>query len=808
MSPLPPDVPRLDGRWLREALGDLPMVVWTVQADGSIGLSEGGALAGLGLTGGALAGTSLFTAYADRPDIVDATRRALAGEAQSLRIEYGGRVFETRLVPFTGGESAGAVGIAVDVTAQVEDEFELERRSRLLHAVSAVAQRFLSEEPFDETVRRSLEILGRATDASRVYVFQNRAAADGQLVADQRWEWVAEGVSAELANPALQGFPLMDEAHQEMTVPLAWGEPYARAIGEVGPGFAGLLRAQQIQSLVVVPVFVEERWWGFVGFDDCLRVRRWSAEEIGALRTAAALFGAAWQRHSVELALRESEEKYRELVENATDLVWSIDMEGRFLSANRAMANVLGYPAEEIVGEPWERFIPEADQQAIVRRAIRDKLEGGQHRTSYEVRLLARSGDYVQVEVSSRLIERDGRPAAIQGTARDVSERRRLEEQLRQAVKMEAVGRLAGGVAHDFNNLLTAITGYGERILARLRATDPMRGEVMEILKAGERAADLTRELMAFGRKQSAAPREVDLNELVEQRLGMLRRIVGDDVVVVNLAEARVGRVLADPAMCEQVLVNLMVNARDAMPRGGRIELATAPAEPAEILRRGIPSVPHPAYVQLSVRDTGEGMDAETMARIFEPFFTTKELGKGTGLGLSTVYGIVKQCDGFIFADSHPGQGTVFHVYLPVAGSSDEAPRAGLPAAAAPVPQREKILLVEDEDLIRSLAEQILADRGYRVTSAANAAEAMEIAAQLPDEFDLLLTDIVMPGLSGNDLAQRLLHRFPKLRVLYMSGYSDSSIFRYGVTQERAAFLQKPFSADVLERRVRDLLDA
>ncbi len=809
MSPEPPRPPCSDPRWLRDAIGSLPMVFWTARPDGRVELSEGGALAGLGLTGGAMSGTSLFEAYADRPEILDAVRRALAGESQSLRVEYGRRVFQTRMVPVPGPEGAisGVAGIAVDVTEQVEDEAELERRSRLLHAVSTVAQRLLSEEPFAATVARCLETLGRASDASRVYVFQNRAGADGELVADQRWEWAEEGVSAEIANPALQGFPLMTEAHQEMTVPLAWGEPYARTVEEVGPGFAELLRAQSIQSLLVVPIFVEERWWGFIGFDDCRRVRRWSAEEVGALRTAAALFGAAWQRHKVEQALRESEEKYRELVENATDLVWSIDLEGNFLSANRAMGNLLGYAPEEIVGEPWERFVPEEDQRAIVRRAIREKLEDGQARTGYEVRLLARSGELVPVEVNSRMIERDGHPVAIQGTARDVGERRRLEEQLRQAVKMEAIGRLAGGVAHDFNNLLTAITGYGERILARLRPTDPLRGEVTEILRAGERAADLTRELMAFGRRQAAAPRRLDLNELIEQRMPMLRRIVGDDVVVVDLAEARVGRVLADPALCEQVLVNLMVNARDAMPGGGRIEVATAAAEPAEIRGRGIQSVPHLAYVRLSVRDTGEGMDAATMARIFEPFFTTKELGKGTGLGLSTVYGIVKQCEGFIFADSHPGQGSVFHVYLPLAETPEETAGAAPAAEPPPVRTRERVLLVEDEDLIRGLAQQILVDRGYRVSAAANAAEALEVAGRTPEEFDLLLTDIVMPGLPGNDLAQRLLHLYPKLRVLYMSGYSDSSIFRYGVTQERAAFLQKPFSADVLERRVRDLLD-
>jgi CheY-like chemotaxis protein len=374
-------------------------------------------------------------------------------------------------------------------------------------------------------------------------------------------------------------------------------------------------------------------------------------------------------------------------------------------------------------------------------------------------------------------------------------------------VKLEAIGRLAGGVAHDFNNLLTAINGYGERLLARLRPTDPMRGEVMEILKAGERAADLTRELMAFSRQQPATPKEIDLNRLIEGRLGMLRRIVGDEVVVVNLAEAAIGAVVADPALLEQVLVNLMVNARDAMPHGGRIELATALADAGEIHRRGVSSAPARTYVRLSVRDTGEGMDSTTMSYIFEPFFTTKELGKGNGLGLSTVYGIVKQCDGFIFADSHPGQGTVFHVYLPQTSPPPEAAARPVSAAAPAAPARERVLLVEDEDLIRNLAEQILVDRGYRVLTAANANEAIELTSRLTDEIDLLLTDIVMPGVSGTDLAQRLLRHYPRMRVLYMSGYSDSLVFRYGAVQERAAFLQKPFSADVLERRVRDLLD-
>lgn len=796
-------------RWLAEVLDALPVAVWSVRRDGSIAFARGAVISTLGLDPQALVGRDFFALFAVQPELISQVRRTLAGEGSFTRAQFGGRVFETRLTPLGDGqgEVVAAMAVSVDVTDRARDEAELERRSRLLHAVSTVAQRFLSTEDLEASTRRILDVIGRTLDVGRVYVFENRFEASGRIVSDLRWEWVADGVPRQLDNPKLQQLGLLDERFQEITVPLSWGETVAKSTAECSPELAEFLRGFGIETQLVAPIFVADRFWGLIGCHETRGAREWTAEETGALRAVAALFGAARERQRVVGELRENEEKYRELVENATDLVWSISLEGRFLSANRAMATLLGYELDEIVGEPWEKLIPEPEQQEIVRRAIREKVSGDRARTTYEVRLRAKDGRFVQVEVSSRLVERDGRAAAIHGTGRDVSERRRLEEQLRQAVKMEAVGRLAGGVAHDFNNLLTAISGYGERILARLRATDPMRGEVMEILKAGERAADLTRELMAFGRRQPAMPKEIDLNRMIEQRLGMLRRIVGDEVVVVNLAEARIGRILADPTLVEQVLVNLMVNARDAMPRGGRIELATAPADPLEIRRRGLEFVPHPGYARLSVRDTGEGMDAATMARIFEPFFTTKELGKGSGLGLSTVYGIVKQCEGYIFADSHPGQGTVFHVYFP------EASPAVRPAARpsgehrVAVPQRESILLVEDEDLIRNLAEQILLDHGYRVFPAANAAEAIELSGRTSEEFDLLLTDIVMPGVSGSDLAQRLLRHYPKMRVLYMSGYSDSLIFRYGVLQERAAFLQKPFSADVLERKVRELLD-
>jgi two-component system cell cycle sensor histidine kinase/response regulator CckA len=692
-----------------------------------------------------------------------------------------------------------------------------DRRNDVLEAISTTAQTLLDDIHDPDLFGRLLEPLARALGASRVYLFENHVDDQGRRLMSQRSEWVADGITAQIGNPELQGLPWDTPGLDAMGRQLERGEAFAAHVHQLAPEFRALLEAEEIRSILIVPVFSGGRWWGFVGFDECRSERDWRPLEIEALRIGANLLGAVIERRRLDADLRASEARLRELIENVSDMFWSIDLAGTFTSMNEACERVLGWKPEELIGRPWEEFIPEPDQREIVRAAMRRKLEQGEERSRYEVRLRARGGELVPIEVSSRLVLRDGVPVSIHGVGRDVSERHRLEEQLRQAVKMEAVGRLAASIAHEFNHLVAAISGYGERVLARLRASDPLRAEIEEILRAGEQAAELNRELLAFGRQQPVRPARLDLNELVHQRLPTLRRVVSDEVGVVDLTEAQVGRVHADPDLIEQILVNLFVNARDAMPEGGRIELSTAVAEAEEIRRRGIQAVSHPTYVRLSIRDTGHGIEPGAMSRIFEPFFTTRERGRGSGLGLSTVYGIVKQCEGFIFADSHPGQGTVFHVYFPqVEPAGSRRPPSGEfrpgPAAAAAMAgaagQRERILVVEDEDLIRNLAEQILLDRGYRVVTAGSAGDALDIVGKLGEELDLLVTDIVMPGLSGLDLAQRLRRRQPTLKVLFMSGYSDSPLLRSGLAREGAAFLQKPFSADALERRVRELLGA
>ncbi|MGH9945533.1 MAG: ATP-binding protein, partial [Pyrinomonadaceae bacterium] len=395
----------------------------------------------------------------------------------------------------------------------------------------------------------------------------------------------------------------------------------------------------------------------------------------------------------------------------------------------------------------------------------------------------------------------------VLGVARDVTERKGLEEQLRQAQKMEAVGRLAGGVAHDFNNLLTAITGYSDLSLRRLADNPAVRRNLEEVKKAAERAAGLTRQLLAFSRKQVLQPKVIVLNDVIHDMNKMLQRLIGEDVELRAELDPRLGRVKADPGQIEQVIMNLSVNARDAMPLGGRLTIATANATlTAEDARRHHYVQPG-AYVLLSITDTGCGMDEETRKHIFEPFFTTKEVGKGTGLGLSTVYGIVKQSGGYVWADSEIGRGTTFRIYFPRV----EAPIRSdiVKDGDGALPQGEEtVLLVEDEDIVRELTHEFLEMSGYTVLEARNGRDAITICEQHDGPINLVLTDVVMPQMSGRELVERLAPLRPAMRVLYMSGYTDDQIVHHGVLSESKSFLEKPFTIQALARKVRAVLDA
>jgi two-component system cell cycle sensor histidine kinase/response regulator CckA len=481
--------------------------------------------------------------------------------------------------------------------------------------------------------------------------------------------------------------------------------------------------------------------------------------------------------------LARAEQRYHLLLENARDAIAVLTNDGVILEANRACEQMMNRPREEVVGRNIADFADEGSPATLTRG----------------------DGKKVRVELSRTVVD-VGRERFVLAIGRDVTERLRLEEQLRQSQKMDAVGRLAGGVAHDFNNLLSVILSYSEMLLGDMKPGAPMREDLAEIRKAGQRAADLTRQLLMFSRQQVLEPKVLDLNEVLASMDKMLQRILGADVHLVSLPSRPLGRVRVDPSSVEQVIMNLVVNARDAMPTGGQLTMETANVDLDEGYAQEHLGVTPGPHVMLAVTDTGSGMDKATLARIFEPFFTTKGSGKGTGLGLSTVFGIVEQSRGSVWVYSEVGKGTAFKIYFPRIDAAVEPIRPM--EALTPGRGSETILLVEDDDQVRAVACGILAKSGYQVVEARNAAQALAISEKHPGVIHLLVTDVVMPQMSGPELAKRLTASRPDVRVLCMSGYTDDSIVRHGVLEAHLAYLQKPITPETLTTKVREVLHA
>jgi PAS domain S-box-containing protein len=508
------------------------------------------------------------------------------------------------------------------------------------------------------------------------------------------------------------------------------------------------------------------------------------------------------ERRRADRALRDSEERYRLLFERHPLPLLVFDAKSlSFLAVNEAALQRYGYSRQEFLLSTMHDVLLPEDVPSFL-----EELACNPNRLSFSgmQRHRRKGGEIIHVEVARHGLEFGGRPAMI-CMAYDVSEKKKLEEQLRQSQKMEAVGRLAGGIAHDFNNLLAVIIGYSELLSDSLPPEDALQKKVQEIRKSSQRAASLTRQLLAFSRKQVLEPRVLDLNALLADLSRLLRRVIGEDIELVARLGPGLGKVKADPSQLEQVIMNLVVNARDAMPKGGKLTLETANAEFEGNDPRSHPGLAPGRYVMLAVSDTGVGMDAPTQARLFEPFFTTKEVGKGTGLGLATVYGIVQQSGGSIHVSSELRRGSSFKIYLPCvsAAAAASAPaEQNLPAGGT-----ETILLVEDAEGVRELARESLERRGYAVLQAGSPAEALEAVRRHPSPIHLLLTDVVLPGRSGRELASRLVSLHPEMKVLYMSGYTDDAVVRHGVLEESVAFLQKPFSLVALARKVREVLD-
>jgi PAS domain S-box-containing protein len=823
------------------------------------------------------------------------------------------------------GEAGIAIAHIQDITERKVAEEALRRRDAILAAVASTASSLLAAADWRDVIASVLERLGASSGASRACIFQSEPGADGIAVTTRPYAWCAPGVPDDWVVEPRPGTAVGLDSWAADLEAGRHCQAHARDLPDAERAY---LEARQIRSALAVPIHVDGRWWGSIGFDECLEERVWSAAEVGALRVAAGAVGAAIARQAAEQSRREAEDRYRTLIEHLP-LTFYIDNTDASISAvymSPQIEEVLGYPVSDWLADPdfFGKVVHPDDRE---RQLSTPWPAGGVHDDEY--RLVARDGrtvwfhdryvivtaddgkpQYAQgymldvterkrVEealratnetlqalidasplsivavdrdervtlwsrgaerifgwtaaetlggplpfareelaeederlrasaarsqktggVESRRSRKDGTPVDLSSysaplrdangnavgmlvISADVTERKALEAQLLHSQRMEAVGRLAGGIAHDFNNLLTAIRGYADFLREGLGEGTPLRRDAEEISRAGERASALVRQLLAFSRGQVLRPEVVDVGEIVRQIETMLRRLIGEDVELVIDLDGALASVSADAGQLEQTVINLAVNAREAMPDGGTLTIRTRNVFLDVADARRLDLRPG-TYVRLSAEDTGVGMDERTRLRAFEPFFTTKP--QGTGLGLSTVYGIVTQSGGNVEADSRPGEGSVLSVYLPAVSAQVREPAAGPPSAGIERGS-ETVLLVEDEDVVRNLARRVLHDSGYRVIEAGSGEEALRLAGEHADRIDLLLTDVVMPGMNGRELADRLAEIRPGTRVVFMSGYTEDVIVKRGVSGRRA-FLAKPFTPPMLARSVREALDA
>jgi PAS domain S-box-containing protein len=718
----------------------------------------------------------------DVPQAYEFKMLAKNGEERWLDFSAGTVVF--------GGERA-ILATAVDIT-------ERKRAEALQAALYRIADKTSTVGDLTELYGEIHKIVGELIYAGNFYIALHDAASNT--------------ITFPYAVDEIDDFPAPDAhvpAGKGLTeYVIRTGQPIL-ATPEV---FSDLLRRGEVEAVGVdsvdwmgVPLKKGALTFGVLVLQSYSEKVRFTEKDKDILNFVSQHVASAIEHKRNQEALRLSEARYRSQVQSAVYGIYRSSVEDRFLDVNPALVQMLGYDsAEELLSVSLAREVyddPEDRGRLIRQYRSTNKVE------SEQVRWKKKDGTPITVRLSGRAITGPtGEAEAFEMIAEDVTERHALEEQLRQSQKMEAVGRLAGGVAHDFNNLLTVIKGYSELMLDELESADPMRAEVEEIQRAADRAAALTRQLLAFSRQQVLAPKVIDLNTVVGNMDKLLKRLLGEDVDLFTVLDSRIGTVRADPGQVEQVIMNLAVNARDAMPKGGKLTVETMNVTLDEGYAREHATVKPGNYVMIAVSDNGIGMDAVTRSHVFEPFFTTKELGKGTGLGLSTVYGIVKQSGGYIWVYSEVGLGTTFKVYLPRVDAAAEVIK---PAAAAdPHRGHETVLLVEDEDGVRALIRQVLHRNGYTVLQASHGGEALLLCERHEGKIDLLLTDVVLTQMSGTELAQRLLKIRPDMRVLYMSGYTDEAIVQHGVLSPGTSFVQKPFTNEFLARKVREVLDA
>jgi PAS domain S-box-containing protein len=558
-----------------------------------------------------------------------------------------------------------------------------------------------------------------------------------------------------------------------------------------------------VQAFLVAPIVSPSHVYGWI----CL-VRNdgstFGEDDEDLVMALAGQLGRVYENGYLYTVAKKRAEEAQRYLDTGEIILLALDLEGRVTLANRYACSVLGWASDELLGRDWIETCLPASSRDAVRTKFHDLLLGDL--AIVENPVLTRSGDERLIEWRNTVLRDDaGHVIGTFSSGLDITDRRILEGQYQQAQKMEAVGRLAGGVAHDFNNLLTVILGSCDILLEDLSPDDPHQADIAEIQKAGARAAELTRQLLAFSRKEIIQPRLLDLNLIATEMRVMLGRLIGEDVRIVLTLRPGLAAIKADRSQIEQIVMNLAVNARDAMPKGGTLTIETANVDLDEHYAKAHAGVKPGPYVVLTMTDTGTGMTQQVQARLFEPFFTTKEIGKGTGLGMATVYGIATRAGGTIAVYSEIGRGTSLKVYFPRADAAERVVVAPVPMAR-PRTGTQTVLVVDDEAELRELARRLLQRQGYTVLVAANAAEALQLFEEHPS-IDVLLTDVIMPGASGPELTRELIEQRPALRVIYMSGYTEEGIVDHGVLEPGIAFLHKPFTGGTLGQRVRDVLE-
>ncbi len=813
------------------------------------------------------------------------------------------------------------------------------REDAVLQAICTAAQGFFVQRAHNSSLRKLLEDLGQAVRVSRVYLFENCVDDSGTILTSQREEWVKPGIEPQIDNPELQAVSYVEAGFQRWVRELSRRRPIFGLVREFPETEQALLKAQDIISIAVVPIFVKDEWWGFLGFDDCEKERRWSEHEIHTLALAANLIGASILLRKEEELRKETETRYQTIVESSFDGIYIHETEG-VVFVNKRLCEMLGYSQVELLGRSfWTLYHP--DYQLFIRKRAWARMEGAAEPSSYEAVMLSKDGSPLPVEVCARVVtdkegrlsyiwvrdltekkaseqalkhayeqyrsifdnaiegifrstpdgkfvaanpalariygyespeqlmeevtdirtqiyvhpqkreeflgrisagehvrdyeieafrkdgskvltsvsaygirDKEGNLVYIEGFIEDITERKReeeerkrLEAEYRHAQKMEAVGTLAGGIAHDFNNLLQAIIGYAEMSLMEEDLNERHRENLRQILVSARRASELTQQLLTFSRKVETRPRPIDLNQQVAHVRKLLERVLPRMIEIDLQLSPDLAPINADPAQIEQVLMNLAVNARDAMPEGGKLIFETQNVILDEQYCNSHVGARPGRYVLLSISDTGSGMDKDTLERIFEPFFTTKGPDKGTGLGLSMVYGIVKAHCGYIMCYSEPGHGTTFKLYWPAIENGFDTEKVEDRVNLTRLRGKETILLVDDEDLVRSVGEEMLERFGYQVLTARSGEEALETYKKMGRDISLVILDLIMPGMGGAKCLNKLLTIDPNAKVLIASGYSEEIIARGRSLDGARGFIRKPYVLRDLLERIRDVLD-